>query len=114
VPKAEATATPAPEATPEAADHIPAGDGTGQGTGDGSGEGVDVIAGGLNPADIKGRHTLAEIAEGTGVPLAALLAALKLDPNTDPDTQVRKLVEGGTLDEIEAVRTVVAELQAAP
>ena len=110
---AEPTAVPAAtapsatiEATAEAAAHTPAGDGSGTG----SGEGVAVEAGALAAADIKGRHTLAEIAEGTGVALVELLEALGLPADTDPSTQVRDLVEGGVLGEIDDVRAAVTDL----
>ena len=45
--------------------------------------------------DIKGRHTLQEIVDATGIELADLLVALELPPDTDPHTAVRDLVEAG-------------------
>ena len=68
----------------------PAGDGSGTGSGDG--ETPPVVTSAL---DIKGRHTLQEIADATGVSLTALLDALQLPPDTDPQTAVRDLVEAG-------------------
>ena len=61
--------------------------------------------------DIKGRHTLQEIVDATGVELAALLAALKLPPDTDPQTTVRDLVDAGLVTEVDQVRAAVAGLQ---
>ena len=61
--------------------------------------------------DIKGRHTLQEIVDATGVDLAALLAALKLPPDTDPQTAVRDLVNAGLVTEVDQVRAAVAGLQ---
>lgn len=105
------TATPAPTVAPTpTAAHTPQGAGAGAGAGAGGGED------GAPPAvtsamDIKGRHTLQEVADGTGVALADLLAALKLPAETDPNTAMRDLVESGLISEIETVRTTVATLQ---
>lgn len=112
-PTAAPTATPAsaaaPTAPPTAAtEHTPQGDGSGAGTGGGE-EGVPpAVTGAL---DIKGRHTLQEIADATGIALADLLTALNLPADTDPGTAVRDLVEAGLVSEVEEIRTTVAELQ---
>ena len=126
--KAEAAASPVPMATPataptaeaksEAAEptaaatpaavHEPTGAGTGTGTGTGDGEDQPAIT---SAASIKGSHTLQQIVDGTGVDLAALLTALQLPADTDPQTTVRKLVQGGQLSEVGQVRTAVAALQ---
>ena len=106
-----ATAAPTPTAQPTstpAVEHTPLGEGAGAGTGAGE-EGVPpAVTGAL---DIKGRHTLREIADATGIDLAELLAALELPADTDPGTAVRDLVEAGLVSEVEQIRTVVAELQ---
>lgn len=101
------TVTPTPTLVPTPiAAHTPQGDGAGAGGGeDGAPPAV------TSAMDIKGRHTLQEVADGTGVELAELLAALKLPAETDPHTAMRDLVEGGLISEIEAVRTEVAALQ---
>ena len=45
------------------------------------------------------------------VPLDKLLAGLKLDPNTDPNTAIKDLISAGKLTEVTDVQKVVAELQ---
>ena len=103
------TATPAPTVAPTpTAAHTPQGDGAGAGAGGGE-DGVPPAV--TSAMDIKGRHTLQEVADGAGVALADLLAALKLPAETDPNTAMRDLVESGLISEIEAVRTTVATLQ---
>ena len=101
------TATPAPTVAPTpTAAHAPQGDGAGAGAGeDGTPPAV------TSAMDIKGRHTLQEVADGTGIALADLLAALKLPAEIDPNTAMRDLVESGLISEIETVRTAVATLQ---
>lgn len=96
---AEATAA----ATPTAA-HEP----TGTGTGTGDGEDQPAVT---SAASIKGSHTLQQVVDGTGVDLAALLTALQLPADTDPQTTVRELVQGGKLGEVDEVRTAVTALQ---
>ena len=65
-----------PEATAEA-----------QHTGDGTGP-TPLPEGQILPADqIKGRMTLREVSDQCAVDLDALLAALNLPQDTDPDTQ---------------------------
>ena len=106
-----ATAAPTPTTQPTtapAAEHAPQGEGAGTGTGTGE-EGVPPAV--TSALDIKGRHTLQEIADATGIDLADLLAALELPADTGPGTAVRDLVEAGLVSEVEAIRTVVAELQ---
>lgn len=99
-----------PVATPQ---HTPAGSSTGSGMGDGTGP-TPLPPGQILPAaEIKGRHTLAEIAEQAAVPLDKLLAGLNLPADFDPDTQVMALIADGKLAEIQTVRDVVAALQAA-
>jgi len=103
------TATPAPTVAPTpTAAHTPQGDGAGAGAGGGEDGTPPAVTSAM---DIKGRHTLQEVADGTGVALADLLAALKLPAETDPNTAMRDLVESGLISEIEAVRTTVATLQ---
>jgi hypothetical protein len=88
------------EATPEAAH-----------TGDGTGP-TPLPEGQLLPADqIKGRMTLREVSEQCAVDLDAVLAALNLPQDTDPDTQIKTLIEEGVLDEVTQVQEAVAALQ---
>jgi uncharacterized protein YidB (DUF937 family) len=106
-----ATAAPTPTAQPTTApavEHAPLGEGSGSGAGTGE-EGVPPAV--TSALDIKGRHTLQEIADATGIDLADLLAALELPADTDPGTAVRDLVEAGLVSEVEAIRTAVAALQ---
>jgi hypothetical protein len=112
--------TPAAASTPASTDsapaqtvstpaHAPAGDGSGEGTGP-----TPLPAGQILPAsEIKGRHTLAEIAQQAAVPLDALLAALNLPAEFDPNTPIKDLVSTGAVSEIQVVRDAVAGLQAA-
>lgn len=109
-PAAEDAAPAQPVATP---DHVPAGDGLGDGLGEGTGPTL-LPAGQVLPAsEIKGRHTLAEIAQQAAVPLDGLLAALGLPADFDPNTQVKDLASSGAVAEVQAVRDAVAGLQAA-
>lgn len=106
-----ATAAPTPTTQPTtapAAEHAPQGEGAGTGTGTGE-EGVPPAV--TSALDIKGRHTLQEIADATRIDLADLLAALELPADTDPGTAVRDLVEAGLVSEVDEIRTAVAELQ---
>jgi hypothetical protein len=102
---------PTPSATPgqphdqaENAEHTPLGNGTGP---------TPLPPGTrLEAGEIKGRHTLQEIATQAEVPLAGLLAELDLAPDADPHQSVRTLVESGQIAEVEDVRSAVATLQA--
>lgn len=107
----EPTAAPTvePTPTPAAVEHVPVGDGSGTGDGDGTGSGP---AAPTTAVEIKGRHTLRQIAETTDINLDDLLAALGLPADTAVDTEVRSLVESGAIDEVDAIRTAVAELMA--
>lgn len=106
------TAVPTPTALPVPAAtvaHTPAGDGSGTGAGTGAeGETPPPVT---SAVDIKGRHTLQEIVDATGIELAALLAALNLPEDTDPQTAVRELVDAGLVSEVDDIRTAVAALQ---
>ena len=98
-----------PAATQE---HVPAGDGSGDSTGDGTGP-TPLPPGQILPAgEIKGRHTLAEIAQQSAVPLEELIVALSLPVGVDPNTQVTDLVSSGAVAEVQTVRDAVAVLQA--
>lgn len=97
------TAEPSP--TPVAVDHVPVGDGSGTGDATGSGPAAPTSA-----VEIKGRHTLQQIADSTGISLDDLLAALALPADTDPNVEVRSLVEGGAIAEVETIRTAVTAL----
>jgi hypothetical protein len=64
------------------------------------------------PADqIKGKNTLKEVSEQCAVPLDKLLAGLKLDPKTDPNSAIKDLISAGKLTEVTDVQKVVATLQ---
>ncbi len=64
------------------------------------------------PADqIKGKHTLKEVSDLCRVPLDKILAGLKLDPKTDPNTTIKDLISAGKITEATDVQKVVAELQ---
>lgn len=104
-PSAAATTQENGEATAAEPTHVP--------LGDGSGTGPTPLPPGeiLTGADIKGRQTLAEIAEQAQVPLEKLLAALELPADTDPTQEVRDLVEQGKVAEIDTIRTAVTRLQ---
>ncbi len=107
----EAGATPtaaAPVSTPEAtAEATPEALHTGDGTGP-----TPLPEGQLLPADqIKGRMTLREVSDQCAVDLDAVLAALNLPQDTDPDTQIKTLIEEGVLDEVTQVQEAVAALQ---
>jgi len=96
---AEATATP----------HVPTGSGTGDGTGTGP---TPLPPGDILPADqIKGRMTLREVADQCAVPLDALLTALDLPADQDPDTQLKSLVEQIPGFEVQMVQDAVGALQ---
>jgi hypothetical protein len=98
-----------PAATQE---HVPAGDGSGDSTGDGTGP-TPLPPGQILPAaEIKGRHTLVEIAQQSAVPLDELIVALNLPVGVDPNTQVKDLVSSGAVAEVQTVRDAVTELQA--
>jgi hypothetical protein len=96
--------TPEPEVTEKAST-------TGEHTGDGTGP-TPLPPGEVLPADqIKGRMTLREISDQCAVDLDALLAALNLPPDTDPDTQLKTLTQEGVLEEVTQVQDAVALLQ---
>lgn len=64
------------------------------------------------PADqIRGRMTLREVSEQCAVPLDALLAALGLPADTDPDPAIKDLASAGQIADVTAVKTAVANLQ---
>ena len=113
----DTAATPVPTPTPVAtqppatptAMHVPQSDGLG--TGDGTGPTPLPPGTRLTADEIKGRHTLQEIADQAQVPLDALIAALGLPPDADPAQSVRDLVESGRLTEVDDVRVAVTALQ---
>jgi hypothetical protein len=89
--------------------HLPKASGAGDGTGPTPLPPGEILA----VAEIKGKHTLAEIAEQTKVPLDALLAALDLPAEQDPAATVRDLMNGGLIADVDAVRSAVTDLQSA-
>jgi hypothetical protein len=66
----------------------------------------------LAASELKGRHTLLEIAEQCQVPLEALLAALKLPADFNANAAIKDLAAAGTIESVEVVRDVVLQLQA--
>jgi hypothetical protein len=64
------------------------------------------------PADqIKGKMTLREVSTQCAVPLEALLTALGLPTDTDPDAAIKDLVEQGKVAEVATVQEAVSALQ---
>lgn len=112
-PQAAATPTPLPEAGAPSDSTPGAHEPTTERAGSGEGTGPTPLPEGqrLAAADIKGRHTLAEIADQAEVPLEDLLEALDLPPDADPAQSVRELVEAGVIAEVDAVRSAVTSLQ---
>lgn len=116
----QATATPTPVATSAAPTvapqptqiHVPQGDGSGDPAGDGTGPTPLPPGQVLSASEIKGRHTLAEIAQQCAVPLDQLYAALNLPVDLDSNTQVSSLTSLGLVAEVQTVRDAVATLQA--
>lgn len=116
----QATAIPTPVATsaaptvaPQPAQiHVPQGDGSGEPAGDGTGPTPLPSGQILSASDIKGRHTLAEIAQQCAVPLDQLYVALNLPADFDSTTQISSLTSLGLVAEVQAVRDAVAALQA--
>jgi hypothetical protein len=105
----QATPTPAPVLTPQPTAHLPQGSGTGEGDGAGP---TPLPAGQILPAsEIKGRHTLNDIAGQCQVDLAELLANLDLPASTNPNIAIKDLVSQGAISEIQIVRDAVAKLQ---
>jgi hypothetical protein len=105
----QATPTPAMLPTPQPTAHVPQGSGTGEGDGTGP---TPLPAGQVLPgSEIKGRHTLNDIAGECQVDLAELLAALNLPADTDLNLALKDLVEQGVISEIQVVRDAVAKLQ---
>jgi hypothetical protein len=89
--------------------HVSQGSGVGAGTGTGP---TALPAGQSLPAsEIKGRHTLQQIADQCQVSLTDLITSLGLPADIDPNTSMKDLVEGGKISEIQAVRDAVTALQ---
>jgi hypothetical protein len=106
--------TPTPVITTEPAEpssHLPQGSGVGEGTITGLGP-TPLPPGQTLPAtEIKGRHTLQQIADQCQIPLTDLIEALGLPDGIDADIAVKDLVESGEVNEIQVVRDVVTTLQ---
>ena len=65
----------------------------------------------LSADQIRGRHSLVEIAEGCQVPLNELIASLGLPADVDANTRVRELMDAGLVGEMSVLREVVRGLQ---
>lgn len=109
---ASAIATPTPLAAPKPTG-IPGATATAKAaTGETHATPTPLPSGQVLPADqIKGKNTLKEVSEQCQVPLDKLLAGLKLDAKTDPNTAIKDLISSGKLTEVTDVQKVVAELQ---
>ena len=55
--------------------------------------------------------TLRQVSEQTGVPLGAILEALKLPADVGVDTALKDLISAGKLTEVTQVRDAVTRLQ---
>jgi len=66
----------------------------------------------LAASEIKGRHTLLEVADQCRVSLEALLAALNLPADTDAGMALKDLAAAGSIESVELVKDVVEQLQA--
>lgn len=65
----------------------------------------------LTVDQIKGSLTLRQVSEQTGVPLGAILEALKLPADVGVDTAIKDLISAGKLTEVTQVRDAVTRLQ---
>ena len=105
------TATSTPVATPTNAPAPTHEQNGGRGIGGGTGAGpTPVPAGQLAPENIKGRMSLREVSEGTGIPLDALLAAANLPADTSPDLALKDLASRIEGFAVQAVRDAAARL----
>jgi hypothetical protein len=104
--------TPTPEITAAPAEPTPHAP-QGSGAGDGSGTGPTPLPPGqiLPASEIKGRHTLQQVADQGQVSLTDLIATLGLPADIDPNTAMKDLVESGMISEIQIVRDAVIALQ---
>jgi hypothetical protein len=66
----------------------------------------------LPASEIKGRLRLLEVADQCHVSLEALLAALNLSADADPDATLKDLAAAGSIESVEIVKDVVEQLQA--
>ena len=64
----------------------------------------------LRVDQIKGSMTLRQVSEQTGVPLGAILEALKLPADAGVDTALKDLISAGKLTEVTQVRDAVTRL----
>ena len=64
----------------------------------------------LTVDQIKGSMTLRQVSEQTGVPLGAILEALKLPADVGVDTALKDLISAGKLTEVTQVRDAVTRL----
>ena len=65
----------------------------------------------LTVDQIKGSMTLRQVSEQTGVPLGAILEALKLPADVGVDTAIKDLISAGKLTEVTQVRDALTRLQ---
>jgi hypothetical protein len=107
-----ALATPTPIATPKPTGVVGATATAKAAAGETHATPTPLPSGLVLPADqIKGKNTLKEVSEQCQVPLDKILAGLKLDPQTDPNTAIKDLISSGKLTEVTDVQKIVAELQ---
>jgi hypothetical protein len=64
----------------------------------------------LTVDQIKGSSTLRQVSEQTGVPLGAILEALKLPADVGVDTALKDLISAGKLTEVTQVRDALTRL----
>lgn len=108
----ELVATPTPMATPKPTGIAGATATAKAVTGETHATPTPIPAGQAMPADqIKGKHTLKEVSQLCAVPLDKILAGLKLDPKTDPNTAIKDLISAGKISDATDVQKVVADLQ---
>ena len=60
----------------------------------------------------QGQNTLKKVSDQYAVPLDKLLAGLKLDTKTDPNTAIKELIAQGKFTEVTDAQKVLAALQA--
>lgn len=102
--EAAPTAMPVPITQPEVTPDSPAQDVGATVTPRPSGDGLSVD-------EIKGKMTLQQVSDQYVLDLSALLAALKLPPDTNTNLALKDLVSQGLLNEVSDVKVAVTALQ---